>query len=321
MIFANLEQLPPDPILGVTAAFRADPSPDKIDLGVGVYRDEKGETPVPAAVREAERAMLAAQRTKTYVGPAGNLEFNRLIVEMALGPVAAGLRERTATIQTVGGCGALRLGAELINASQPGSVMHVSDPTWANHEPLLGSSGLKLARYPYYDPTARGVSFEAMRDHVAGLPTGSIVLLHGCCHNPTGADLSHGEWQALGDVIESRGLVRLYLEAEAGITVEDCARVSRAVSEVLDAEDPIPGEYTLEVSSPGLERPLRTAGHFGRFVGETVFVELAQPQDGRRRFLGLLAAADATTIEVEVDGQRHVLPMSGIRKAHLAPQA
>jgi aspartate aminotransferase len=207
MIFANLEQLPPDPILGVTAAFRADPSPDKIDLGVGVYRDEKGETPVPAAVREAERAMLAAQRTKTYVGPAGNLEFNRLIVEMALGPVAAGLRERTATIQTVGGCGALRLGAELINASQPGSVMHVSDPTWANHEPLLGSSGLKLARYPYYDPAARGVSFEAMRDHVAGLPTGSIVLLHGCCHNPTGADLSHGEWQALGDVIESRGLV------------------------------------------------------------------------------------------------------------------
>jgi ribosome maturation factor RimP len=117
------------------------------------------------------------------------------------------------------------------------------------------------------------------------------------------------------------GLVRLYLDAEAGITVEDCARVSRAVSEVLDAEDPIPGEYTLEVSSPGLERPLRTAGQFGRFVGETVFVELAQPQDGRRRFLGLLAAADATTIEVEVDGQRHVLPVSGIRKAHLAPQA
>ncbi len=207
MIFANLEQLPPDPILGVSAAFRADPSPDKIDLGVGVYRDEKGETPVPAAVREAERAMLAAQRTKTYVGPAGNLEFNRLIVELALGPVAAGLRERTATIQTVGGCGALRLGAELINASRPGSMMHVSDPTWANHEPLLGSSGLKLARYPYYDPATRSVSFEAMRDHVAGLPTGSIVLLHGCCHNPTGADLSPGEWQALGDVIESRGLV------------------------------------------------------------------------------------------------------------------
>jgi len=207
MIFANLEQLPPDPILGVTTAFRADPSPEKIDLGVGVYRDGNGQTPIPAAVREAERAMLAAQRTKTYVGPAGNLEFNQLIVALALGSLAAGLRERTATIQTVGGCGALRLGAELINASQPGAVMHVSDPTWANHEPLLGTSGLAMRRYPYYDPATRGVAFEAMREHFARLPAGSVVLLHGCCHNPTGADLAPDQWRSIGDVIESRGLV------------------------------------------------------------------------------------------------------------------
>ena len=207
MIFANLEQLPPDPILGVTAAFRADPSPDKTDLGVGVYRDDRGETPVPAAVRDAERAMLAEQRTKTYVGPAGNPEFNQRIVELALGPLAAELRERTATIQTVGGCGALRLGAELIRASRPEAVVHVSDPTWANHEPLLGTSGLSLARYPYYDPETRGVAFEAMRDHFARLPVGSVVLLHACCHNPTGADLAPDEWRSLGDVIESRGLV------------------------------------------------------------------------------------------------------------------
>jgi len=207
MIFANLDKLPPDPILGVTAAFRADPSTDKIDLGVGVYRDDHGETPVPAAVREAERAMLAEQRTKTYVGPAGNVQFNEAIIQMALGPVAAGLRERTATIQTVGGCGALRLGAELIRASQPDAVVHVSDPTWANHEPLLGTSGLALARYPYYDPATRGVAFEAMRAHFARLPGGSIVLLHACCHNPTGADLAPDEWRSLGEVIESRGLV------------------------------------------------------------------------------------------------------------------
>src|SRR5512139_1118212 len=111
MIFANLERLPPDPILGVTTAFRADPSPGKIDLGVGVYRDGDGNTPVPAAVREAERALLAEQTTKTYVGPAGNLEFNQRIVELALGPLARGLRDRTATLQSVGGCGALRIGA------------------------------------------------------------------------------------------------------------------------------------------------------------------------------------------------------------------
>jgi aspartate aminotransferase len=139
-MFGNLETLPPDPILGVTAAFRRDTSPDKVDLGVGVYRDEFGNTPVPSAIREAERGLLAEQTTKTYVGPAGNVEFNERIVALALGPLAASLRERTATIQTVGGCGALRIGAELIRASDPHAVVHVSDPTWANHEPLVGSS-------------------------------------------------------------------------------------------------------------------------------------------------------------------------------------
>ena len=207
MIFANLEKLPPDPILGVTAAFRADPAPDKIDLGVGVYRDDAGNTPVPAAVREAERALLDGQVTKTYVGPMGNPEFNQRIVEMALGPVAAALKERTTTIQTVGGCGALRVGAELIRASQPDAIVHVSDPTWANHEPLLGSSGLALERYPYYEAATRGVAFERMLERFGRLPSGSIVLLHACCHNPTGADLDAGQWVALAGVIESRGLV------------------------------------------------------------------------------------------------------------------
>jgi ribosome maturation factor RimP len=117
------------------------------------------------------------------------------------------------------------------------------------------------------------------------------------------------------------GLLRLYIDAEAGITLDDCEQVSRVVSEVLDAEDPIPGQYTLEVSSPGLERPLRTAAHFARFVGETVHVETVQAFEGRRRFKGALVAAGAETIEVDVDGKRWTLPLSGIRKAHLAPQA
>lgn len=207
MIFANLDKLPPDPILGVTAAFRADPWRDKIDLGVGVYRDEDGNTPVPAGVREAERTMLAEQSTKTYVGPLGNLEFNERIIDLALGPVAREVRERTATIQTVGGCGALRIGAELIHASLPGSTVHVSDPTWANHEPLLGTSGLTLARYPYYDPVGRAVAFDRMLDHFRGLPSGAIVLLHACCHNPTGADLDAAQWRELAEVIDARGLV------------------------------------------------------------------------------------------------------------------
>jgi ribosome maturation factor RimP len=116
------------------------------------------------------------------------------------------------------------------------------------------------------------------------------------------------------------GLLRVYIDAEPSITLEDCERVSRAVSEVLDEEDPVPGHYTLEVSSPGLERTLRTAGQFARFVGESVYVELAEPLEGRRRYKGRLRAAGAETVEIEVDGRRHVLPIAGIRKAHLAPE-
>jgi aspartate aminotransferase len=203
----NLDRLPPDPILGVTAAFRRDSSPRKVDLGVGVYRDDAGNTPVPAAVRAAERDMLAEQTTKTYVGPAGNLEFNERVVDLALGSIARELQERTATIQTVGGCGALRLGAELLRASSPQAVVHVSEPTWANHEPLLGNSGLALQRYPYYDAATRRLAFEPMLDHIARLPAGAVVLLHACCHNPTGADLYPDQWGALAEVITARGLV------------------------------------------------------------------------------------------------------------------
>jgi aspartate aminotransferase len=151
--------------------------------------------------------MLDAQRTKTYVGPAGNLEFNERLVEMALGPLARELAPRTATIQTVGGCGALRLGAEIVRASDPDAIVHVSDPTWANHEPLLGTCGLRLARYPYYDPATHGVDYARMRDHIARLPEGSVVLLHACCHNPTGADLDRAQWDDLAALLESRALV------------------------------------------------------------------------------------------------------------------
>ena len=206
-MFETLDTLPPDPILGVTAAFRRDTSPLKVDLGVGVYRDETGNTPVPAAVRAAEQALIGAQTSKSYVGPAGNVEFNERIIALALGPLAASLADRTATIQTVGGCGALRLGAELVKVSRPETIVHVSDPTWANHEPLIGSSGLRLERYPYFDAARREVAFDAMLAHIARLPSASLVLLHACCHNPTGADLAPAQWAALGEVIVQRGLV------------------------------------------------------------------------------------------------------------------
>ena len=138
---------------------------------------------------------------------------------------------------------------------------------------------------------------------------------------PVVEDLGYVLWEIEYSPGRGNGFVRLYIDAEAGITVDDCERVSRAVSELLDAADPVPGQYALEVSSPGLDRPLRTPEHFAPYVGADVFVELTQPLDGRRRFLGPLAAAGAGTIEVDVDGRRYVLPIDGIRKAHLAPQA
>ena len=138
---------------------------------------------------------------------------------------------------------------------------------------------------------------------------------------PLVVGLGYELWELEYSPGRGSGFLRLYIDAEAGITLDDCERVSRTVSEVLDAEDPIPGHYTLEVSSPGLERPLRTAEHFARYVGGTVSVETVQAFEGRRRFMGALTAAGAETVEVEVDGKRWTLPLSGIRKAHLAPQA
>jgi aspartate aminotransferase len=207
-MFERLERMPDDPILGLMAAFRADGDPRKVDLGVGVYRNDKGETPVLEAVRKAEGAVLARQTSKTYVAPVGNAGFNQAMEKLVFGEghptLAAG---RIRTIQAPGGCGALRVGAELIRLAYPEAVVHVSTPTWANHVPLLTGSGIKLAQYPYYDPATGGVNFGAMMEALGKLPTGTLVLLHASCHNPTGADLSEAQWRETLGVVQHRGLV------------------------------------------------------------------------------------------------------------------
>ncbi len=207
-MFERLERLPDDPILGLMAVFRADSSPEKVDLGVGVYRNARGETPVLECVRRAERAVLERQSTKTYVAPAGNAAFNQAMERLAFGAGHPALNAgRICTIQGVGGCGALRLGAELIHAASPGSVVHVSSPTWANHVPLLTGCGLKLQTYPYYDSATGGVRFGEMLQALESLPAASVVLLHASCHNPTGADLSEEQWREVLAVVQRRGLL------------------------------------------------------------------------------------------------------------------
>jgi aspartate aminotransferase len=204
----RLERLPIDPILGLMGLFRADTDPRKVDLGVGVYRDDQGHTPILGSVRQAEQTVLGRQATKSYVGPAGNVGFNQAMARLVLGdghPVLAA--DRVRSIQAPGGCGALRLGAELFRSAQPETVVHVSTPTWANHVPLLSGCGLTLERYPYYDPATGGVKFDAMLSTLDRLPARSVVLLHASCHNPTGADLSEGQWRQLLDLFKRRALL------------------------------------------------------------------------------------------------------------------
>ena len=207
-MFEHIKQLSADSILGLMAKYRADPSPLKVDLGVGVYRDLSGNTPVLGSVKRAETQVLAAQTTKSYVAAAGREEFNSAVEELVLGTAHAARRERRArTIQTPGGCGALRVGAELIRAAAPAVAVHVSDPTWGNHTPLLGSSSLRLERYPYYDAAAHELRFDSMLERLDRAPAGDVVLIHACCHNPTGADLDMAQWDAVAQLLQRRRLV------------------------------------------------------------------------------------------------------------------
>ena len=238
-MFQQLERLIPDSILGLMAKYRADPFKHKVDLGVGVYRDLSGNTPILECVRRAEREVLAAQTTKSYVGAAGREEFNSALEELVLGSAHATRRDRRArTLQTPGGCGALRVGAELIKAAAAGAVVHVSDPTWGNHAPLLGGCGLKLERYPYYDAATHELRFEAMLQRLQTASAGDAVLIHACCHNPTGADLSPAQWQAVADLLQRRGLVPFLDLAYQGFGAsleEDAAAVRMVVERVPEA--------------------------------------------------------------------------------------
>jgi aspartate aminotransferase len=219
-LFQQLTRLNPDSILALMAKFRADTSPIKVDLGVGVFRDLSGNTPVLASVRRAEQAVLAAQTTKSYVAAAGRAEFNHAVEDMVLGAHGARLAGRMRTVQTPGGCGALRVGAELIRAAQPATIVHVGDPTWGNHMPLLGSSGLELARYPYYDSPRHVLRFAEMLERLEHAAPGGVVLVHACCHNPTGADLDIPQWRQLTELLLRRRLIPFLDLAYQGFGVD-----------------------------------------------------------------------------------------------------
>lgn len=207
-MFETLKPMPPDAILGIMTLFRADPNPGKIDLSVGVYQDEQGRTPVLASVKRAEQAILAAQDSKTYVAIAGNAAFNKGIEEVLYGKDHAVLKAgRVSTVQTPGGSGGLSVAGHLIARAKPNARVYVSDPSWPNHQPLLKVSGLALDTYPYYDYQQHRVDFGPMMAKLDKASAGELVLIHGCCHNPCGADLSKEQWEELTKLCERRGLV------------------------------------------------------------------------------------------------------------------
>jgi aromatic-amino-acid transaminase len=204
-MFEDLQPAPADKILALIGLYRADPRPGKVDLGVGVYKDRDGKTPVMRAVREAENRLLQSQDTKTYLGLAGDTGFNTAMAGLVFGPAAEFSRIRAA--QAPGGSGALRLVAELLKRTRSDATIWLSDPTWPNHMPVMRAAGLEIREYPYFDAASGAVRFADMMNALATAKSGDVVLLHGCCHNPTGANLDTAQWAEIADLVIERGLL------------------------------------------------------------------------------------------------------------------
>jgi aspartate aminotransferase len=228
-MFEYLNAIPPDPILGLIAAHAADPNPNKIDLGIGVYRDESGNTPMLDCVVKAERILLDTQTTKTYLGPPGVAGFNKAIGELILGKDNEVFKQgRVRTVQTPGGTGALRVAADLMKVARPESEIWASDPTWANHLALFPGAGMKMNSYPYFDAENSSLRFDEMIAALQKRGPGDAVLFHACCHNPCGVSPDPAQWQVIADIAGERGFTPVidiaYMGFERGVE-EDCLAI------------------------------------------------------------------------------------------------
>ncbi len=233
--FAKVTRVPGDPILGLLDAYRADPNPARLDLGVGVYRDAQGLTPIPRAVKLAEQRLVETETTKSYVGGHGDALFAARLCELVLGTDSRLLAtQRADATQTPGGTGALRLAADFIARCLPGRSIWLSDPTWPIHESLFAAAGVRVSHYPYVDADNR-LDVEAMVSALERVPHGDVVLLHACCHNPTGFDLAYNDWQRVLDVVRRRELLPLLDFAYQGLGdgLEEDARAVRLFADNL----------------------------------------------------------------------------------------
>jgi aromatic-amino-acid transaminase len=207
-IFSAIAMAPRDPILGITEAFVADTNPEKINLGVGVYYDDNGKVPLLACVQQAEETLMAAPAPRTYLPIEGLAAYDKAVQELVFGADSPIIQEKRAiTFQSIGGTGALKIGADFLQRFAPNSDVYISDPSWENHRALFESAGFKVHNYTYYDPATHGVDFAGMMASFKAMPAGSIVVLHACCHNPTGADLTDAQWNEVIAAVAQGGLI------------------------------------------------------------------------------------------------------------------
>ncbi|WP_349975068.1 amino acid aminotransferase [Pseudomonas sp. WHRI 8519] len=229
-----LKELPSDSVLGLIKLFAADPNANKIDLGVGVYKNEQGKTPVMAAVKMAEARILETENSKTYYGSDGNSAFLEAIAPLVFGP-STELADRIVGCQTVGGTGALQLAAKLAISCKKDAAIWVGTPTWPNHLPLFAAAGLEIKTYDYYDVKSQRINFSGMINALQTGQAGDVVLLHACCHNPTGADLDLEEWAEVASLIAEKGMVPLIDSAYLGLgdsLEQDVAAIQLVMSRV-----------------------------------------------------------------------------------------
>jgi aromatic-amino-acid transaminase len=207
-LFAAIEMAPRDPILGITEAFNADQHPEKTNLGVGVYYDDNGKVPLLGCVQKAETLLMEKLAPRTYLPIEGLAAYDKAVQELVFGANSEVVTSKRAiTAQAIGGTGALKLGADFLKRFSPNAQVYISDPSWENHRALFESAGFVVNNYPYYDTITKGVNFDGMLASLQSMPAGSIVLLHACCHTPTGADLTDHQWAQVIQVVAQRGLV------------------------------------------------------------------------------------------------------------------
>tara|TARA_R110002096_G_scaffold257381_1_gene451040 strand:- start:402646 stop:403845 length:1200 start_codon:yes stop_codon:yes gene_type:complete len=233
MLFSGLSEMGDDPILLVSKMYKESTDPNKVDLGVGVYKDANGHTAILNSVKKAEQFLVSNQETKTYLSPAGNPEFNKLVQDMLIGGDHPAVHEgRVSTFQTPGGTGGIRIGLEFVKKCNPNANVWISNPTWPNHTAITKSLGLNPKQYRYYDTKAGEFLYEGMLEDLSSAKVGDVIILHGCCHNASGADLSHDQWDELAEFMLEKGLVPFVDFAYQGFAngIEEDSYAARVMS-------------------------------------------------------------------------------------------